>query len=125
MTRGAAGDCVEPRNEFVDVKGFGEVIVGAEVEAFESLIECATGCDEHYRRGDAALANIAQNAETVASRNHDIEYECVVRAGGGERERFITMRAEIDVEAPGFEPFEHEARELRVVFEHQEFHFSR
>lgn len=119
---GAAGDGVEARHEFIDVEGFNEVIVGAEVEAFEALVERAAGGDEHDGDGETALAELAQNAEAVAAGDHDIEDEGVVGAGGGEGEGIVAVIAEIDGDRLRFETFAHEVRELLVVFEHQDFH---
>ena len=72
MAGGAAGDGVEAGDEFVDVEGFREVVVGAEVEAFEAFVEGAAGGDEDDGDGEALVAEVPQDAQAVAPGDHDI-----------------------------------------------------
>ena len=55
---GAAGHHVQPGDEFLDEKRLGQVIVGAEVEAFEAFVEFAAGGEKDHRHGHFPLAEI-------------------------------------------------------------------
>ena len=125
MAGGAAGDGVEAGDEFVDVEGFREVVVGAEVEAFEAFVEGAAGGDEDDGDGEALVAEVPQDAQAVAAGDHDIEDEGIVGARGGEGVGIVAVVAKIDHEALRLEALADEGGELLVVFHHQDFHVLR
>lgn len=123
LVAGAASqDGVEPGDEFVGVEGLGEVIVSAEIQAFDAFVEGGAGGQEEDGNGIPEFAELAEDAEAVAARQHDVEHEGIVGMGRGEREGVGAIVAGIDDEAGGLECLADEGRDLPIVFRHEDLH---
>ena len=58
-----------------NANGFGEVIVGASVEAENPVFDRVLRRKDEHRRLNAALAQRRENIDTVAARQHEIEQQ--------------------------------------------------
>ena len=66
-----------PRDQFGQFKRLGQVIVRAGVQSFDALVDFAARGQEQDRCGIFALAQLAQHAQAVASRQHDVEHDAI------------------------------------------------
>ena len=121
----AAQKRVQPGDEFLDVEGFGEIIVRAEVQPVQPLVERAARGKEDHRHGRMPVPQIAQDAQAVAPGQHDVQHDRVVAPRAGQGETVVPVVAEIHHEALRFEPFPQEGAEFLVVFHDQNLHAFR
>ena len=124
VTGGSAEDGVEARDQLFDVKRFGEIIVGSEVEAIEAFVEGAAGGDEDDGDAHAFSAELTEDAEAVATGQHDIEDDGVVVTGGREYEAVVAIIGVVDDKAASGETLGHEPGEFGVIFDQKNFHGS-
>jgi len=122
LARRPANERVQSGDQFLDVKRFHQIIVGTGVETIESFIESAAGGAKNDRDVGAPFPQIAEDAQAVASGQHDVEDHRIVAAGGGQRESLVAVVAEIHDKALRFESFAQKPAELFVVFDHEDFH---
>jgi hypothetical protein len=121
---GAADDGVDAGDEFFDVKGFGQVIIGAEVEAFDAFIEAGARGEEDDGDGISLFAESAEDTESVAAGKHDIEDDEVVGGGGGDGVGVVAIAGGVDGEALFFEALLDEGEELVLIFDDEDAHGS-
>jgi hypothetical protein len=77
---GSTDERVDARNQLRKIKRLGEVIVGARLEPAYTRLELVL-CREHeHRREDPAPAKLLQDAEAVASGQHDVEDDALLGA---------------------------------------------
>ena len=112
------------RDQFVDVERLREIVVGAEVQALQPLVQRAARGDEDDGNGDPPVAQVAQDAQAVAPGDHDVEHQRVVGPGGREGVRVVTVVAEVDREALRLQALAHERGQFPVVLEHQDLHLA-
>jgi hypothetical protein len=124
-TRRAAGNGVETGDQLLDEEGLGEVIVGAEVEAFEAFVKFAAGGEEDDREGDLPFAEVAEDAEAVAVWEHDVQDQSVVGARSSKRVALIAAEADVHHEALGLEALADKRRDLLIVLDDQNLHGRR
>src|SRR5581483_10816430 len=118
----AAGEGADAGEEFVQFKGFGKVVVSAGIEASDALVDFAAGGEEKDGSGVAAFAKLAQDAQAVATGEHDIENQTVVRRGGDGACDFVAMAADVGGKALGLEGLADEVGGFQLVFDDQDTH---
>src|SRR3712207_6827666 len=75
LTIGAPYESPDAGCELLDVEGFGEVVVGAVVEAVD-LVQCGVAGGEHYHRHPVApTSEFLQHSHAVEAGQHDIQYD--------------------------------------------------
>jgi hypothetical protein len=119
---GTSGNGVDAGDEFLDKEWFGEVVIGTEVESFETFVEFAAGGEEDDGDGHALFAEAAKDAESIAAGEHDIEDDGIVGLVGGEVIAFEAVVCDVDDEAGAFESFGDERGDFFFVFDDEEFH---
>jgi hypothetical protein len=69
----AADQCAHAGFEFAEGEGFGHVVVGAQVQAFDALLDGVGRRQDQDRQGRASLAQLAQHGQAVQARQAQIE----------------------------------------------------
>ena len=78
MALGAAHDRLDARQQFAPVERLGQVVVGAEAETLDLVVELGEARQDQDRRIDARGAQAAQHLVAVDVRQHQIEDDDVV-----------------------------------------------
>src|SRR3989338_3986006 len=84
------------RHQFLDRKGFREVVVGAGIQPLHLLIELGSGGEDQDRRGNLLLAQGLENLEAGHPRQHEIQDNQVVAPRPGQIEALGAVAARID-----------------------------
>ena len=77
----AADQRAQARLELGQIEGLGEVVVGAEVEALDALVEGVVGGEHQHRHARAAVAQPAQHFEAAELGQPQVEDHHVVGLG--------------------------------------------
>ena len=80
---GTSHDGPEPREEFADREGLGEIIVGAEVERLHAVVFRPAGRDDDHGHA-IRLAEFRQQANAIQARQHQVEDDGVERLAPGD-----------------------------------------
>ena len=91
----AADECAQAGEEFGEVEGFDEVVVGAEVEAADAVCG-AVARGEEEDGGFAGETEAAEDLPALELGEHDVEDHGVERDGLGEVEGRFAIRCGID-----------------------------
>lgn len=81
--RGAAQYRADARQKFARIERFGQIVVCTEFEAEDAVYRFATCGEHHYREAGRAHADVAEQIEATAPRQHHIE-DHEVRIGFGQ-----------------------------------------
>ena len=95
----AARNRMEPGNQLLDIKGFCQIIIRADIQTVNALIQPRTGCHKNHRRRIALLAHPAQNTESITARQHDVQDNGIVGARLNKVLRIGSIRAQFDIKA--------------------------
>src|SRR5947208_2285911 len=96
LARSATQQRPHPRDDFIDRERLRKVVIGAEVQAFNSFVYIpARGEKEHWRI-HALSPHLAQDTEPVASWQHDVEHDRVVCLSENLSERRAAVMHEIN-----------------------------
>jgi hypothetical protein len=90
-TAWSSKDRADPRKQFARIKRLGQIIVGAQIEAIDSLVDAIAR--RQYDNGKIALmlAKLAQNRKAVSRRQSKIEKHQVVSGSFGRVDGNITV----------------------------------
>ena len=116
----AAEEGGDAGGEFVGVEGFGEVVVGAEVEALDAVGDLAAGGEHEDAAVEALLAHFLAEGEAVEAGEHDVEDEEVVAVVGGGAEAVGSGGGVGDVVALGGEEVGDDEGDIGFVFNEQD-----
>ena len=113
--------------QLLEGEGLDQVVVGAAVEAGDLVVGRVAGGEHEHRNGQTTLAQVAADAETVETRQHDVEQDQVVlvvaAAQAGLRGASVAQR--VDRVAFLFEAALEHLSQLVGVFDHQKSHALR
>ena len=109
-------------DQFLDVKRFGQVIIRAEVQPFEPLVEFAARRQQDDGQRHFPFAQIAENAQPILARQHDVEDRHVVRPRGCQRESLVAVMRNLNDEALRLQALADKRGDLLFVFDNQNFH---
>lgn len=121
LAGGATDEGAEAGEEFVEIEGFGEVVVGTLVEAFDAIGHGISG-GEHEDGGGDAGAESGEDLPAVESGEHDVEDDGVVLMVGGFVESFLAVAGGVDGIVFFTQGGGEAALEEGVVFDDEEFH---
>ncbi len=82
--------------QFLDGKGFGEVIVGSGIQAFDALVHFGAGGQNENGGFDFFGANAFQDFQAGKGGKHEIENDQVVIDCAGEIAALLSIRTHID-----------------------------
>src|SRR5450759_3810943 len=121
---GAAHDGVNARHQFVLVEWLGHVVIGAEAETFDLVLDAGEAGEDQNRRLHLRDAQAAQHLEARHIRQVQVKQDDVVIVQFAEIDSFFTEIGGVEVEALGFE---HQLDRLlsgAIVFNDQYAHAS-
>ena len=87
LAPGAAQHRADPGDDLLEAEGLGHIVVPADGQPLDLVVEAVPGGDEDDRDVPAALAQLAGHREAVEVGEHDVEDDEVGIASGGEVER--------------------------------------
>lgn len=108
--------------EFLAAEGFDQVIVGAEVEAADAILDAASGGEDEDGAVEAESPQVTAEGEAVEAGEHEIEKDQVGLAVGGEGEASLAVGGGEDaVAVPGEAVVEHGAHGRFVLDDEDAF----
>ena len=124
VTPGAAHDGVDARHQFVLVERLGHIVVGAEAETLDLVLDTRESGEDQGRRLHSGGTQAAQYLEARHVRQIEVEQNDVVVVHLAEIDPFFTEIGGVDVEALGFEHQRDRPRSGAIVFDQQYAHAS-
>jgi D-alanyl-D-alanine carboxypeptidase/D-alanyl-D-alanine-endopeptidase (penicillin-binding protein 4) len=112
------------RQQFIDVEGLDQVIVGAGVQPRDALRRGVARREHQHRRGAAAGAQVAQHLQPVHAGQAQVEDHEVERAGAQRGERLAPVGHPFSGVARALERVAYTAAQELVVLHQQYAHFS-
>ncbi len=103
MALGAAHDGVDARDQFVLVEWLGHVVVGAEAETLDLVLDAGEAGEDQDRRLHLGDAQRAQHLEARHVGQVQVEQDDVVVVELAEIDALFAQIGRVDVEALGFE----------------------
>ncbi len=118
----AAADGADAGEEFAGVEGFGEVVVGAHLEADDAVDVFAAGGEEEDAVGGGG-AEAGEDFEAVDAGEHDVEEDHGPGAGAGGFEAGVAAVDGVDAEVVAGEVLGEHVAELDIVVDEEDvFH---
>ncbi len=124
MAGGAAQQRAQPRQHFLHVEGFGDVIVGAGVEALHFVAPAIARRQNEHRHGAAVLAPGLEDGNAVAFGQADVEHDRVIGLGVAEKPAFLAVESAVDRVARRLQRRYDLPVEIAIVFDNQQAHDS-
>ena len=94
---GPAQQRPQPRLELLERERLDQVVVGADVEPLDAIVDRVAGGEHQDRRAVAGLAHPARDLEPVDARHRDVEHDGVGRVRGERVERLLAVGRERDL----------------------------
>jgi NADPH-dependent 2,4-dienoyl-CoA reductase/sulfur reductase-like enzyme len=107
------------REQFAHVEGFGDVVIGAEIEALDLLAPAVAGREDQHRHGAPVLAPRLQHREPVNLRQAEVEDGQIVRLGLAKELAVLAIVGGIDSIARIRERSAELLTQVLVVLDHQ------
>ena len=122
IARRPAHQGLHPGHQLGDLERLGEVVIGPGVEPFYLLVQLATG-GQHQHRGVYPLAApLLEHAQTIATRQAEIQDDGVIGFGLAEKTRLVAIVAEIGHKAGQAQLFRQLACQDLFIFNYQNSH---
>ena len=112
----------DPCQQLGELERLGEVVVGAAVEAGDLVGHARARRQQQDGQLPAARAQLAQDGEPVAFRQHHVEDEQIVLALERAAESRLPVVRDVDLVVLRFQPALDEARHLLLVLDDQDPH---
>jgi hypothetical protein len=122
LTAGASDERAQAREHFFNLKGFRDVIVGAAVDAQHLLVPAGARRQNQHGHGEALIAPAAQRAETVETRQAQVEHDGIIVRGPRQKIRALSIFGRVHgvpcgLQRPGQLP-----RDPQFIFGNQDPH---
>ncbi len=114
----APGEGADAGEQLLQLEGFGQIIVGAGVEALDAFVDFAAGGEEQDGSELAAVAQLAEDAEAIAAGEHDVEDQAVKGGGRKERGDVVAVVAEVHGKAFRLQRLADKRSSLSFVLDH-------
>ena len=85
-------------HELAEGKRFGEIVVGAGVEAANAVVDGVARREHQHRGADSAFAQRSTEIEAAAAGEHDVENDDVIRGEHGAQLAALQRRLSNDLE---------------------------
>lgn len=119
VAAGAPQQGLQPRVQFFDVEGFGQIVIGAELEPGDPVLQLVARGQQNHRRADAGRAQSPQDRQAVASRQADIQHQGVKTALACPLEAQMALRAVGHLRPALAEPGDDQLGNARLVLDQQ------
>ena len=113
---------LQPRLELGQIERLGEVVVSAEVQAPDAVLEITARRQDHDRARAATLPKPLQHDQPVHRRQRQVEHDRVVVLGAQQRVSLRTVAGLIDRVAVALQGLAEPGGELQAVFDEQQAH---
>src|SRR5579859_3746142 len=80
---GAAQERLDAGQQFGYFEGLGQVIVGAQLQSCDPVVDTSASGQHQNRQIDVAMAQLPADVESAAARQHDVENGQIEVAAGG------------------------------------------
>ncbi len=111
--------------QLVERERFDEVVVGAEVEARDAIVDLIARGDDEDAGAEPPRTQPPQDRQTVELGHHEIEHERVVGVRLGEPQPFVAVAGRVDGVARLAQALRERSRERLVILDEQDTHPSR
>ena len=125
MAGGPAQQRAYSREHFFHVKGLGDVVVGACVEALNLVAPSIAGGKDEHGHGPSRFAPGLQHRNAVPLRQADIQNDGVIGLGVAEEPTFFPVKGAVDRVSRCFKRGHDLAVEISVVFDNEQAHESK
>ena len=122
MAFAAADDGLDARDQLALVEGLGQIIVGADAQSLDLVVQLRQAGQDQDRRGDAGGTETAQNLIAVDVRQHQVQNDYVVVIQLSDLQPILTEIGGIDDEALGVQHQFNTFCDRGVVFDQQNPH---
>src|ERR1700736_1230901 len=96
MAGGAPQQRAQPREDFLDMEGLGDVIVSPGVETLNFVAPTVAGSQNQHRHGAAGPAPFTEHGSTVLFGQAQIQDNGIVRFGVAQEPSFFTIEGAVD-----------------------------
>ena len=121
---GAAQQSPQARQHFLHMEGFGDIVVGAGVDALDLVAPSIAGGQDQDGHRASALAPGFEDRDPVAFGQADVEHDRVVRLGVAAKPAFLAVERAVDRIARSLKSGRHLTVEIPIVLDNQKPHGS-
>ncbi|MNZ56662.1 hypothetical protein D3C78_746140 [compost metagenome] len=121
---GAAQQCLNPQVQFFRVKGFGQVVIGPGLEAFDALGPGIARGQHQYRRSQARGTPAAEHFKPWQSRQPQIEDDQIIGFGAALMHRIAAIGQPVHGITLAIEAGQQLVGQRHVVFHQKQTHRS-
>ena len=126
IARGVAGGAPQKRpharQHFLHMEGFGDIVVGAGVNALDLVAPSIAGGQDQDRHRASGLAPGFEDRDPVAFGQADVEHDRVVRLGVAAKPAFLAVERAVDRIARRLEGGGHLTVQIPIVLDNQKPH---
>lgn len=112
------------RQQFRQREWLDQIIVCAEVEPDNAILDSIAGRQNQHRRMNLSLAQGLQDLEATSAREHQVEQHEVKRLGGRAEKTLLAVRCHDDVVMLRLKGRSQHVRKLALVFDDQDAHIG-
>jgi len=113
---------VDAEQEFLVVKGFGDVVIGATFEPADPVLHPAPRRQQNDGQLRVDLAEVLGQGEAIPSRQHDVEQRDVESPGMVGRQRFTAIAHQRHLEPLQSQQVVQQQPQGRVVLHHEDMY---
>src|SRR5262245_50317919 len=118
----AAQERTDPRQELGKGKRLDEIVVRAEIETLDAVVDGVLRRQDQHGRLKPALAKCGKNLQAAPPRQHEVEHHEIEGLMVGEEESFLARGRHVHFVAFGLEPFAKSLGNLSLVLHDQHPH---
>ena len=119
---GAPQQGAQPGQQLLEVEGLGEIVVGAGIEALDTVVNGAARGQHEDGSAKARAAKFPADGVAVLHRQHDVEDHDIVLVDGGLVQRLFAVAGDIDGVGLFAEAFGDKPGDPGFVFNQQDPH---
>jgi len=120
---GSTHEGAEPGVEFIEFKGFYEIVIRAKVEAGDAVVKGIAGGEDQDRHFVAFDAELAEDAPAIHDGEHDVENDGVVMPIGSLEKAIAAVGGGIDGISLFTKRLREDGQQIGFIFDDQESHF--
>jgi hypothetical protein len=103
---GATDQSTNPREDFFDAEGFGDIVVGSSIDSLHFLVPTTARRQNKHGRRNPCLSPTAEQSETIDSRQTQVQHYGVELPGRDEKIGLFAIRSAVNgvpgiLECPG------------------------
>lgn len=121
----SANQSVKPSRKFREAERLGQVVVGAEIQPLNAVLDGIPRRQANDRRLHLAIAQFPQHAEPITARKHQIEHDRVVGVRQGQASPVHTIGRMLDGVRRFRQALANESSNARIVLDHEDSHPNR